>query len=142
MNINQNNMMRLKYKPPCTNYIDKPMGGIIVTPEYVYGSCSSNDPYNQPYDFICNSDGSNCRHLDSRISNIVYRDVNEFCCRSKRQDYLKPVYNLQNTNSCCDQKTLLNCANCLTSKGIVTTDDPNLNHYMNLQRCKNICQNY
>jgi len=137
----------ISYKPRCKQYYNYPSGGIIFTENNSYGTCSANSasPYNPPYDFICDSSGENCRSYNRK--SLVYKNINEFCCNAGNENIIptpqpRPRPRPRPRPHPCCNMDLNSCAKCLTRKGVVSSSNEAANHFMNMQRCKNMCGKY
>jgi hypothetical protein len=143
-NIYNNNgfLKQMVYKPPCPQYDGVRAGGVIFTPNSVFGNCSPNSggQFNAPYDFVCNAQGHNCTSPSG--NSPVYYNVDTFCCKAGNQsnnNFFNPFPPPgPNPMNCCDLD-LNSCAKCLTKKGYVSNPNEAANHFHNMTICKNRC---
>jgi hypothetical protein len=147
---------QVPYRPPCPQYRGMAAGGIVFTAGSVYGTCSPNagGPFAPPYDFVCDKFGRNCKS-PSNPSGQTYRDIDTFCCYAGNESntvqnniIVNPVYPVYPVNpvnpslSRCCNNDLNSCAKCLTYMGVTTSQNPTVNHFNNMQRCKRMCSQH
>ena len=135
-------MKRVSYKPPCNQYNNAARGGIIYSSNSVFGTCSPNEggAFNPPYDFVCDRFGKNCKSPSNPYGQI-YRDIDTFCCfAGNSAQTAEPV--VTNPLIGCCKMDLNSCAICLSKIGVAQSINTSVNHFENMQICKNMCGSF
>jgi hypothetical protein len=147
--FNNNPLRQMEYRPPCSQYSGVRAGGVIYTPNSVFGNCSPNSggQFGSPYDFVCDANGRNC--VSPQGNSSIYYNVDTFCCKSgnspnNSNNYIFNQFPppLRPYHSTCCNLDLNSCAKCLTKSGFVSSSNESANHFSNMQICKNNCMRH